>query len=333
MFFLYNNPVNTLILDTKEHSIDEISDRAVSILKKGGLVIFPTETVYGIGADAFNIKAVKKIFDVKGRAKDNPLIFHIFSENMLNKVAEVTPLAKKLIKKFWPGPLTLVLKSRIDKKFTFGLDTIAVRMPENLVALKIIEKLGSPIVAPSANISGKPSSTDFYHVLHDFDGKVDCIINGSSTVYGIESTVIDISENVIVLLRPGALSIEDIEQLGIKITIADKKELKRRSPGTRYRHYAPDSPLILFENKEEVKDILNKHTNKKIGYMGINKPILKLDKVITFKHLEEYGRMLFSTLRYFDSLDVDLIIAELPENKGMGRAIRDRLIRASGTQE
>lgn len=325
--------MNTLILHTKENSIDEIATKSADILKNGGIVIFPTETVYGVGADAFNINAVEKIFSVKGRAKDNPLIFHISSVRLLDVIAEVSTVAKKLIKNFWPGPLTLVLRSKIDKIYTFGLDTVAIRMPENLIALKIIEKLGNPVVAPSANISGKPSSTDFNHVLHDFYGKVDCIINGGSTVYGIESTVIDLSENKVVLLRPGALSVEEIEKLGIKVTLADKKELKMRSPGTRYRHYAPDKPLILFENKNELRNILNRYKNKRIGYMGICKDLSKIDNEIIFENLEQYGRMLFSSLRYFDALDIDLIIAELPENKGIGRAIRDRLLRASETKE
>ncbi len=322
--------MNTIILSTKENSVDEIANRAAYILRSGGLVVFPTETVYGVGADAFNINAVNKIFDIKKRAKDNPLIFHIFSLDMLNTIAEITPLAKKLIKHFWPGPLTLILKSKIERKFTFGLDTIAVRMPDNLIALKIVEKLRKPVVAPSANISGKPSSTDFEHVLQDFHGKVDCIVNGGGTVYGIESTVIDISENKAILLRPGALSIEDIENLDIKVALADKWELKKRSPGTRYRHYAPDKPLILFENQSDLKSMLDLYNNAKIGYMGTYKLMFDLDKKIIFRNLEEYGRMLFSTLRYFDSVDVDIIIAQLPENKGIGRAIRDRLIRASG---
>lgn len=325
--------MNTIILSAKENPVDDIADRAASYLRNGGIVVFPTETVYGIGADAFNTNAVEKIFNIKKRAKDNPLIFHISSEDMLNSIAETTSLAKKLIKHFWPGPLTLVLKSKIEKKFTFGLDTIAVRMPENLLALKIIEKLGNPVVAPSANISGKPSSTDFEHVLQDFNGKVECIVDGGGTVYGIESTVIDISENKAILLRPGALSIEDIENLNIKVVLAEKMELKKRSPGTRYRHYAPDKPLILFENIDDLKDILNQHKNTKIGYMGLSEPSLKIDIRITFRSLVEYGRMLFSSLRYFDSVDVDMIIAQLPEDKGIGRAIRDRLVRASGTEK
>ncbi|MCX7771148.1 MAG: L-threonylcarbamoyladenylate synthase [Proteobacteria bacterium] len=321
--------MKTLILESIQTSVEEIADKSASILKKGGIVIFPTETVYGIGADAFNTKAVDKVFEIKKRAKDNPLIFHVFSEKMIEEIGEINQIAKKIIKEFWPGPLTIVLKSKIDKKFTFGLDTIAVRMPENLIALKIIEKLGNPIVAPSANISGKPSSTDFEHVYHDFYGKVDCIINGGNTVYGIESTVIDVTEREAVLLRPGSLAIEEIEKLGIKVIITEAIELKKRSPGTRYRHYAPDIPVILFQNKKELLQILEENRGKKIGYMGLYNPLKTFEKTIVFKSLEEYGRMLFSTLRYFDAQKLDLIIAQLPEKKGLGRAISDRLLRAS----
>lgn len=322
--------MKTLILKPEKNNLEEILSKAISILKAGGTLVFPTETVYGIGADAFNSSAVDKIFEIKGRARDNPLIFHISSFKMLESLAYLNSLAKKIVRIFWPGPLTLVLKSKIDKQFTFGLDTIAVRMPENYIALKLIEAFGSPIVAPSANISGKPSSTDFHHVFQDFNGKVDCIIDGGKTVYGIESTVIDVTENEFCyLLRPGAFSIEDLEEKGFKILLPQNVELKKRSPGTRYRHYAPDKPVFLFENRVELLNLYEKFKSKKCSYMGILDIDLVFDEKILFKNMTEYGKMLFATLRYLDSTNIDVIIAELPPDKGLGRAIRDRLIRAS----
>ncbi len=323
--------MKTLILTPEKENLENIISKAVAVLKNSGVVVFPTETVYGIGADAFNLDAVNKIFEIKGRAKDNPLIFHVSSFKMLEKLAHINRLAKKIIKTFWPGPLTLVLKSKIDKKYTFGLDTVAVRMPENYISLKLIESLGNPIVAPSANISGKPSSTDFAHVYNDFNGKVDCIIDGGKTVYGIESTVIDVSEeDICYLLRPGAFSIEDLEEKGIMVVLPENKELKKRSPGTRYRHYAPDKPLFLFENKDELLSLYEKLKDKKWGYMAMKDINLVLEEKVIFKNVTEYGRMLFATLRYLDSKNIDVIVAELPENIGLGRALRDRLIRASG---
>jgi len=323
--------VKTLILTPEKEKLEDIIAKAVSVLRSSGVVVFPTETVYGIGADAFNLTAVNKIFEIKGRAKDNPLIFHVSSTTMVEKLAHINSFAKKIVKTFWPGPLTLVLKSKVDRKYSFGLDTVAVRMPENYIALKLIESLDSPVVAPSANISGKPSSTDFIHVYNDFNGKVDCIIDGGKTVYGIESTVIDVSEeNVCYLLRPGAFSVEDLEEKGIKVVLPESNELKKRSPGTRYRHYAPDKPLFLFENENELATIYEEIKNKKVGYMGLFDTNFKTSEKIVFKNLVEYAKMLFATLRYLDCKNIDVIVAELPSNKGLGRAVRDRLLRASG---
>lgn len=318
----------TRIFSTKEDLIF-ISKECGKILKYGGIVVFPTETVYGIGADAFNVDAVKKIYKIKGRAKDNPLIFHICNYEMLKTLGILNPLSLKLIRHFWPGPLTLVLKSKIHKKYTFNLDTVAIRMPENIIALKLIESLQFPVVAPSANISGKPSGTDFSHVLQDFDGKVDAIIDGGKTVYGIESTVLDVTLDKPVLLRPGAIPIEDIESLGVKVLMPERTELKKRSPGTRYRHYAPELPLYLVEKERELLNLLKNLKDKKVGFMGIERYNASFDKEIIFKDMNEYGSMLFSTLRYLDSLDLDCIVAFLPEKTGIGRAIRDRLMRAS----
>lgn len=323
--------MKTLILKLEKKNLENIIAKAVSVLKNSGIVIFPTETVYGIGADAFNLAAVNKIFEIKGRAKDNPLIFHVSSITMVENLAHINRLAKKIIKTFWPGPLTLVLKSKIDKKYSFGLETVAVRMPENYIALRLIESLESPIVAPSANISGKPSSTDFAHVYNDFNGKVDCIIDGGKTVYGIESTVIDVSEDDnCYLLRPGAFSIEDLEEKGIRVILPENKELKKRSPGTRYKHYAPDKPLFLFENEDDLANIYEKLKDRKVGYMGLFDTNFRTSEKVVFKNLKEYAKMLFATLRYLDSKNIDVILAELPTNKGLGRAVRDRLLRASG---
>lgn len=321
--------MDTLILDSISSSIKFIASKSAKILEKGGIVIFPTETVYGIGANAYDLDAVKKIYEIKGRKKDNPLIFHVANLNMLEEVAVVSGNIIKIVNEFMPGPLTLVLKSKIPKKYTFGLDTVAVRMPDNLIALKMIEHLSKPVVAPSANISGKPSATDFSHVFDDFNGKVDAIIDGGFTVYGIESTVIDVTSQPFLLLRAGAVSLEDLQNKGVILSFPNKLEALKRSPGTRYKHYAPNALVVPFESKEELAEKIKSLNDKKSALIAVNLYRRHFDKIIVFKDLNEYARLLYATFRYLDALKIDVIFAELPENKGIGLAVRDRIIRAS----
>lgn len=312
-------------------SLEKICSECADILKSGGLVAFPTETVYGLGANPFDLSAVEKIYRVKGRPKDNPLIFHISNIDWLNRLGYLSERDRLLVENFFPGPLTIILKSKIDNKYTFNLHTIAIRMPDNLIALKLIEKFGFPIVAPSANLSGKPSPTKVEHVIEDFDGKIDAIIDGGETVYGIESTVIDATQYPYKLLRHGAVPLEDIRDKGFEVTELVDEELKKRSPGTRYRHYAPKGELIIIKNRDDFEPFKNIIENKKCGFMGIKDYVdIPFFKKEIFKDIQEYSRLLYSTLRYFDALGIEVIFGQFVHNRGIGRAINDRLKRASG---
>lgn len=320
--------MNTKLFDLTI-GLDKVASEAAEILKNGGIVAFPTETVYGIGANPFNLDAVKKIYYIKGRNSDNPLIFHVSKPETIYEIAEVPTKVEKIIKNFMPGPLTLVLKSKIDKKFTFGLETIAVRIPDNLIALRLIDRFSLPIVAPSANISGKPSGTHFKHVVQDFLGKVDVIIDGGHTVYGIESTVIDVTSEPFLLLRPGAFSFEELQEVGVDIVLPHKKEMLKRSPGTRYRHYAPNAVVISVQYSDNFSEIVSAYKGRNIAYIGINDPSFKFAKTFIFNDIYEYARLLFSTFRYLDAIGIEIILAELPEKSGIGVAVADRITRAS----
>ncbi|MDC8437743.1 MAG: threonylcarbamoyl-AMP synthase, partial [Candidatus Nitrosotenuis sp.] len=229
--------------------------RAASIIRRGNLVAFPTETVYGLGADALNAKAVKKIFVAKGRPADNPLIVHVSDKESVNDLARDIPqLAEKLISRFWPGPLTIVLKKSkmVPKVTTGGLDTVAIRMPKNKIAQALIREAGTPIAAPSANFFGRPSPTLAKHVLDDLDGRISAIIDGGRTRIGIESTVIDLTRKTPMLLRPGGVTLEELHSAIGRVDVhpilkGKKSELVHRSPGMKYKHYSPDAHVILIE--------------------------------------------------------------------------------------
>jgi len=317
---------------------------AVNELKKGNIIVFPTETVYGIGANAFNKKAVKKIFKVKGRPADNPLIVHIASKKQLNLIAKEIPIkAKNLIKKFWPGPLTLVLKKKalIPSIVTANLKTVAVRMPKHNVALKLIRLLKKPIAAPSANIAGKPSATNAKHALQDFKGKIPIIIDSGSSFYGIESTVIDATKEPFTLLRPGSLTIEKLfsvlKELRVHSSIKGIKAIKALSPGMKYRHYAPKADLILISgNKKERKKKINtlikkfKKEKKRIGLLLIKKEKFNVESIKVLTSNERIAaKNLFKFLREFDEEKINVILAETLKEKGLSFAIMNRLLKAS----
>ena len=248
-------------MKTKIFGKEGISE-AAEILKQGGLVAFPTETVYGLGGNGLDKEAAKKIYAAKGRPSDNPLILHVSS------IEEVTPLvktlpekAKKLMEAFWPGPLTLVLPKSdiVPKESTGGLETVALRSPENALTLALIRACGFPIAGPSANLSGRPSPTEAAHVLEDLGGRIEGILEDGAVGIGVESTIVDLSEDSPTLLRPGAITIEDLEEvLGEKVAI-DPTLLGKsmtegfipKAPGMKYRHYAPKAEMILFKKKEE----------------------------------------------------------------------------------
>ncbi len=301
--------------------------RGAEIIKNGGLVAFPTETVYGLGANALNAEAVRRIYETKGRPSDNPLILHVSSVAMTERLVEINWRARMLMEKFWPGPLSVVLPAKdiIPLRTRGGLPTAAVRMPDAPAALALIKFSGLPIAAPSANISGRPSPTDAETVTRDIGGKIPLIIDGGATLYGVESTVIDMTGEHAVLLRPGGLPKEEIEkELGEEVLLPQDLTIIRRSPGTRYRHYAPEIPLIPASPDEIPADAQN------WAWMGISDPHGSPAKKIKFRDSAEYARELFRAMRALEKSGVSVIYAELPGESGIGLALKDRLIRAAG---
>lgn len=342
--------IDTKIVKMDSDNIDyNIIKEAAEIINKGGVVVFPTETVYGIGADALNEEAVDKIFSAKGRPQDNPLIVHIadYSE-LYNLVSDIPESARLLAEKFWPGPLTMILNKKdvLSDKITAGLNTAAIRLPENKIALALIKESRKPIAAPSANTSGKPSPTEAEHVIEDLMGKVDMIIDGGSTVIGLESTVVDMTGDVPMILRPGNVTSEDIISVLGKcdydpsIIISDDKIIPK-SPGQKYRHYSPVAKVILY--KGEIDKIVEKinYDYEKFSSEGYKVGIMSTIQTDTY-----YGEKvkiilgdrtkpltissnLFKVLRDFDHMEIDLILAEHIDEKGLGKAIMNRLGKAS----
>lgn len=311
--------------------------KAAAIIKKGGLVIFPTETVYGVGANVFSEQAVQKIFKVKGRPGDNPLIVHIADRRDVGKVAlGMSTLAKKLIDRFWPGPLTIVLKKQpaIPEVVTAGLETVAVRLPNHALARAFIRKAGVPVAAPSANPSGRLSPTEPNHLKKGLAEKVDFVLTDKRSRYGLESTVVDVLRKPPVILRQGAITKEELEKVVGEIKIAGDSS-PNRSPGMKQKHYAPKTRLILSDKIPVlVADYQKK--GKKVGVLGSRENYYlykKADRVILLgsqKNLSLCGRNLFKALHDFDRRgDVDVIIAEIFPEKGLGAAIMDRLRRAA----
>ena len=319
--------------------------KAAEIIKSGGTVAFPTETVYGLGADALNPSAVEKIFKAKNRPADNPLIVHISSNDMLNIVAKDIPeTARKLMDSFWPGPLTIILNRTdvVPDITTGGLETVAVRMPSHDVALALIREAGVPIAAPSANTSGRPSPTKAAHVIQDMDGRIDAIIKGDDSRIGMESTVMDLTVTPPTLLRPGGLSLEEIIECIGEVVVARGSG---KSPGTRYTHYSPKAKLVLVEG--ESKSVLakinklvndNRKQKLKVGVIVTRESSEHIDCDAKFiigsvNNLKEVAERLFSGLRFLDEAEVDIGIVEgvFPEIME-GRAIMNRLRKAAGEQ-
>ena len=313
----------------KKNPEPEIISQAAEIIKNGGLVAFPTETVYGLGADALNSEAVKKIYEAKGRPSDNPLILHVANINQVHELVEVNETAEILMKKFWPAPLTLVMKAKniIPLQTRGGLDTAAIRMPNNPVALALIEKAGTPIAAPSANLSGRPSPTDFESVFNDMNGRIEMILDGGKVEVGIESTVIDITNpEKILMLRPGGFSREILEDtLKTRLEVPDSLS-KKRSPGTRYRHYAPNIPVITWKQSENFPEI----NNNNAAYVGLHDIKIKVKEKILFSNIKNFAAGLFAAFRKFERENFSCIIVEWPEgNESISEGLRDRIYRAS----
>lgn len=300
---------------------------AAELIKKGELVAFPTETVYGLGANALDSKSVKKIFTVKGRPSDNPLIVHITRKEELKKIAKIHPskkvLVEKVISKYWPGPLTIILHKteRVPLGVTGGLNTVAIRMPKNKIARRLIDYSKSPIAAPSANLSGKPSGTCSEHVFEDFDGKIAGIIKSNGCKIGLESTVIDLTTKNPVLLRPGAISFENLKKVLPDLEISDhSKEAKVKSPGMKYKHYSPDAEIILFERSAR-----NKIPNYEESYKIQGKKV----KVILPEKINNLPRNLFKILRRCDKDQVEYILIASVNEKEIGLAVMDRIRKAA----
>ena len=319
---------------------NDILKEDADIINIGGLVAFPTETVYGLGADGLNVKAVKKIYEAKGRPSDNPLILHISDIKQLKDlVAEITPIAKILMDKFWPGPMTLVMKKQsiVSDTVSGGLDTVAVRLPENEIARNLINYANKPIAAPSANSSGRPSPTKAQHVFEDLNGKIDMIIDGGSCAVGLESTVIDVTGQKAVILRPGRVTFEDIEKLGIDVSydrhLIDKSSVEKpKSPGMKYKHYAPKGDLVVLEGEyESIKEYIKKFPEAGVltfdEYPIGNEIEFSLGSI--YKS-EQGSKLLFDYLRQFDSLGVNKMFAVKPKEDGIGFALCNRLFKAAG---
>ena len=310
-----------------DEMLSEIRLAAKKILS-GELVGFPTETVYGLGANALDAEAVTKIYSAKGRPSDNPLIIHVCDIKMAESVVELNWRARFLMDTFWPGPLSLVLKAKriVPHVTRGGLDTAAIRMPDNPIALELIRAAGVPIAAPSANRSGRPSPTDAVTVREDIGDAVSMVLDGGPAMVGLESTVLDVSGGSPVLLRPGGISKEEIEKaLDMPVLLPCDGESIKRSPGTRYRHYAPSIPLVLTDSSYS-----NEAEGKKWAWIGTSEPEHSPAVKIIFRDTEEYAKELFRALRMIEKCGAEIIIAQIPDESGIGRALKDRLIRASG---
>lgn len=339
--------------DPHRPSHDELQP-AAEVLRRGGLVAFPTETVYGLGADALNPKAVSRIFEAKGRPQDNPLIVHVASLDMAYSLmgnAAERPLLDRLAREFWPGPITLVVtaSARVPGRVTAGLDTVGLRMPAHPVALALIEQLGRPVAAPSANRSGVPSPTLPEHVWDDLKGRIEGIVAAGECNVGVESTVLDITVTPPVLLRPGGVTPEALEEaLGRPVTIdrhvhvpaAAREALGPvRSPGMKYRHYAPRTPIVLVEtgggNLERLRDVVRERQaeGKRVGLLVTDEATLEMDlptiRLGSRSRPEQIAQDLFRNLRAVDALSVDVVVAEGIEDTGVGLAVMNRLRRAA----
>ena len=325
---------------------------AASLIRKGGLVAFPTETVYGLGADAFNPKAVLRLFKAKKRPLDNPPIVHVAGSKKVRQLTkDLPPSAHRLMERFWPGPLTLILKRSdlVPDVTVAGLDTIAVRMPRHKVALALIRESGCPVAAPSANLAGKPSPTSAEHVLADLDGRVDAVLDAGPTVVGVESTVLDMTVDPPEVLRPGGTTYESLKSfLGrVKlnpVAVADRPLLLRkvRSPGLKHKHYAPDAEMVVVEGRlpaivAKVNELVAfyKLRGRKVGVLCTDETMQehKADVVKSLGSRDDLANVasnLFRLLREFDMAKVDIVIAEAVSVEGLGLAVMNRLRKAAG---
>ena len=324
---------------SKSKDKKEIYRKLTTYYKDGKLVAIPTETVYGLSANAMDDEAVSKIYEAKGRPSDNPLIVHFYEMNQLDSIVDYNDEnVKKLINNFWPGPMTLILNAKdnngVSKKVTAGLNTLAVRMPSNITAREILKETGVLLAAPSANTSGKPSPTKFEHVYHDLNGKIDVIIEDEQSDIGLESTVIDCTRYPMVIARPGEITKEDIEDILGEGSVKYNEEVLTQnvapiSPGMKYRHYSPEAELVLFNGSFENLINILKDRNKKTGFITYKEMKSKVNNLnVSIKYLadseksvEQSNKNLYNILREFDEEKVEEIfilpIEETKENKAL----------------
>lgn len=331
-----------LRVNPKNPSISQIR-QAAKIIKSGGVVAFPTETVYGLGANALDSKSVRKIFAAKGRPSDNPLIVHISDIAEVGILADSIPnMAYDLMERFWPGPLTLVLKKSkiVPKIVTGGLDTVAIRMPKNKIAQGLIREADVPIAAPSANVAGRPSPTTAKHVKEDLSGKISLIIDGGPTKIGIESTVVDLSKKTPMLLRPGSVTLEQLREIVGAVRIhpiifGKKTKTIHRSPGMKYRHYSPNAKIILVEGanaNQKISQLLRQYKKQgmRVGILSMKKNHIKSDLTrFVGSNPNMIAANLFKSFREFDEKKIDIILAQGISQKGLGLGIMNRLGKAA----
>jgi len=300
---------------------------AAEFIKRGGNAAFPTETVYGLGANVFDENAIAKVFVAKQRPADNPLIAHVGSvEQIKLLVSEINETAQKFIEAFFPAPLTLVLPKaeRVPLIATAKLETIGVRMPKNDLALEFLNYCETPVVAPSANLSGKPSPTTWQAVFEDLNGQVDCILQGEATVIGLESTVLDCTTEIPLVLRAGAITLEQLRKIEPKTKLyQNKKDEKPKSPGLKHRHYSPRAKVIILSSKFKVQSSRSK------AFIGLNLPDEEFDLIKICASIEDYAHSLFAFFRECDGENIETIYCQKIAETGIGLALMDRIKRAA----
>ena len=338
----------TFISKIDEKNIDKIEiKKQAEILKKGDTVIFPTETVYGLGANALDEKAVSKIYEAKGRPSDNPLIVHIYDKHQVEELAkDISPKAHVVMDRFWPGPITIILNKKdiVPSRTSGGLDTVAIRMPSNPIAKELLKETNLPIAAPSANISGRPSPTKANHVYEEMNNRVDGIILGGDCTFGLESTVLDLTNDIPTILRPGSVTKEDLEsvigQVNIDPALENKEDnIKAKAPGMKYKHYSPNADVFIVsggekEVAEKINALVSENNKNNIKSVILcieeHKNLYKGDTIILGRDLQEVGSNLFDSLIMADKKGYDVVYTEAFENKGVGRAIMNRLLKSAG---
>jgi L-threonylcarbamoyladenylate synthase len=343
--------MNTKVVMVDENNLDKnIIEEAGTVIREGGLVAFPTETVYGLGANALDEEAVKKIFVAKGRPQDNPLIVHVADFDLEPLVKNIPEVAIKLMESFWPGPLTIILeKSELIPDVTSaGLSSVGIRMPSNNISRELIRAAGVPIAAPSANISGRPSPTEASRCVEDLEGRVDFILGGGSCQVGLESTIVDCTSNPPCVLRPGGVTLDMLRKVDSAIyidpAVMKKAEgnFKPKAPGMKYRHYAPKAPMKIVQGDlqktiEIIKEIVQNSIdeNKQVGILATEESIDKYPQGMVISlgsrmDVESIGKNLFEALRLFDDAGVDIILSEAFEEDGFGTAVMNRLKKSAG---